>query len=57
MSHFSCVGKVPSGGDSSLASDVETDTVYCDGACKGNGQAVSAAGIGVWWANNHVRCV
>ncbi|KAL0066624.1 hypothetical protein AAF712_006428 [Marasmius tenuissimus] len=29
--------------------------VYCDGACKGNGQDGSVAGIGVWWAHDDKR--
>ncbi|KAL4070511.1 ribonuclease H-like protein [Scleroderma citrinum] len=31
------------------------DVVYCDGACKGNGQFGSVAGIGVWWGHNDPR--
>jgi len=31
------------------------DVVYCDGACKGNGQPGSVAGIGVWWGENDPR--
>ncbi|KAF8559923.1 ribonuclease H-like protein, partial [Imleria badia] len=31
------------------------DTVYCDGACKGNGQPGSIAGIGVWWGHDDPR--
>ncbi|KAF9245675.1 ribonuclease H-like domain-containing protein [Melanogaster broomeanus] len=33
----------------------DCDVVYCDGACKGNGQAGSFAGIGVWWGHNDPR--
>lgn len=33
----------------------EFDVVYCDGACKGNGQVGSIAGIGVWWGHNDPR--
>ncbi|KAI6043465.1 ribonuclease H-like domain-containing protein, partial [Pisolithus marmoratus] len=43
---------------STLAPDAEAkefDVVYCDGACKGNGQAGSIAGIGVWWGHNDPR--
>ncbi|KAG2044576.1 ribonuclease H-like domain-containing protein [Suillus americanus] len=29
------------------------DVVYSDGACKGNGQFGSVAGVGVWWAMTH----
>lgn len=32
------------------------DVVYSDGACKGNGQASSVAGIGVWWGRDDPRC-
>lgn len=31
------------------------DVVYSDGACKGNGQAGSIAGVGVWWAEGDPR--
>lgn len=31
------------------------DVVYSDGACKGNGQVVSVAGVGVWWGWNDPR--
>jgi ribonuclease HI len=31
------------------------DVVYSDGACKGNGQAGSVAGVGVWWGWNDSR--
>ncbi|KAF5323583.1 hypothetical protein D9611_005559 [Ephemerocybe angulata] len=37
--------------------DIEGDVVYSDGACKGNGQRGSVAGIGVWWGPNDARCV
>lgn len=33
----------------------EFDVVYCDGACKGNGQVGSIAGIGVWWGHDDPR--
>ncbi|KAI6007548.1 ribonuclease H-like domain-containing protein [Pisolithus orientalis] len=33
----------------------EFNVVYCDGACKGNGQDGSIAGIGVWWGRNDPR--
>lgn len=33
------------------------DVVYSDGACKGNGQRGSVAGVGVWWGRNDPRCV
>ncbi|KAF5368515.1 hypothetical protein D9758_002392 [Tetrapyrgos nigripes] len=29
--------------------------VYCDGACKGNGQPGSVAGVGVWWGYGDER--
>ena len=35
----------------------EWDIVYCDGACKGNGQSGSVAGIGVWWGDNDRKYV
>lgn len=31
------------------------DVVYSDGACKGNGQFGSVAGVGVWWGRNDSR--
>jgi ribonuclease HI len=31
------------------------DVVYSDGACKGNGQTGSIAGIGVWWGKDDPR--
>ncbi|KAF8433511.1 ribonuclease H-like domain-containing protein [Boletus edulis BED1] len=33
----------------------DCDIVYCDGACKGNGQPGSVAGIGVWWGHGDPR--
>jgi hypothetical protein len=33
----------------------EWDVVYSDGACKGNGQVGSVAGIGVWWGPDDSR--
>ncbi|KAI9570156.1 ribonuclease H-like domain-containing protein [Boletus coccyginus] len=33
----------------------DCDIVYCDGACKGNGQPGSVAGIGVWWGHGDLR--
>ena len=33
----------------------EWDVIYCDGACKGNGQNGSVAGIGVWWGDDDRR--
>lgn len=43
----------------SPASDIEGesdwDVVYSDGACKGNGQVGSVAGVGVWWGPNDPR--
>ncbi|KAF9225331.1 ribonuclease H-like protein [Gyrodon lividus] len=33
----------------------DCDIVYCDGACKGNGQVGSVAGIGVWWDHGDPR--
>lgn len=37
------------------AEEKDVDVVYCDGACKGNGQAGSIAGVGVWWGHNDSR--
>jgi hypothetical protein len=31
------------------------DVAYTDGACKGNGQPGSVAGIGVWWGRDDPR--
>ncbi|KAJ7755006.1 ribonuclease H-like domain-containing protein [Mycena maculata] len=31
------------------------DIVYSDGACKGNGQVGSVAGVGVWWGRDDPR--
>lgn len=33
------------------------NVVYTDGACPGNGQPGSVAGIGVWWGPSDPRCV
>ncbi|KAJ6520198.1 ribonuclease H-like protein [Mycena sanguinolenta] len=42
-----------------MSSDVDDETgwdvVYTDGACKGNGQAGSVAGVGVWWGEGDPR--
>ncbi|KAJ3529619.1 hypothetical protein NMY22_g8928 [Coprinellus aureogranulatus] len=35
----------------------EWDVVYSDGACKGNGQVGSVAGVGVWWGPDDPRRV
>ncbi|KAG6879379.1 hypothetical protein C0992_003199 [Termitomyces sp. T32_za158] len=40
---------------SDIADESTCDVVYCDGACKGNGQADSIAGVGVWWEENDPR--
>lgn len=47
---------------SAMSSTVNTSTskpdtyiVYCDGACKGNGQVGAIAGVGVWWGPNDSR--
>jgi ribonuclease HI len=42
-----------SGSGSSGSGSSDIDIVYCDGACKGNGQQGAVAGIGVWWGENH----
>jgi ribonuclease HI len=39
------------------ASATAEDVVYTDGACSGNGQPGSVAGIGVWWGVDDNRCV
>ena len=31
------------------------DVVYCDGACKGNGQPGGVAGVGIWWGDDDPR--
>ncbi|KAG2138711.1 ribonuclease H-like domain-containing protein [Suillus bovinus] len=35
--------------------EIGYDVVYSDGACKGNGQPGSVAGVGVWWGWNDPR--
>ncbi|KAK0193143.1 ribonuclease H-like domain-containing protein [Armillaria mellea] len=30
-------------------------TVYCDGACRGNGKVGAIAGVGVWWSHGDIR--
>ncbi|KAG6851396.1 hypothetical protein H0H93_005794 [Arthromyces matolae] len=42
---------------SDVADESKYDVVFCDGACKGNGQVGSVAGVGVWWGENDPRCV
>ncbi|KAI0744363.1 ribonuclease H-like domain-containing protein [Daedaleopsis nitida] len=39
-----------------IADESGWDVVYSDGACKGNGQRGSVAGVGVWWGENDARC-
>jgi hypothetical protein len=43
-------------GQSRMSATAE-DVVYTDGACSGNGQPGSVAGIGVWWAVDDPRYV
>lgn len=46
--------------EATVQDEKDCDIVYCDGACKGNGQPGSIAGIGVWWGHGdprYVRCV
>ncbi len=43
-------------GPSRMSATAE-DVVYTDGACSGNGQLGSAAGIGVWWGVDDPRYV
>ncbi|TDL21482.1 hypothetical protein BD410DRAFT_815295 [Rickenella mellea] len=33
----------------------DTDVIYTDGSCKGNGKITAVAGIGVWWGENDTR--
>jgi ribonuclease HI len=44
-------------GLSSVRSAKAEDVVYTDGACSGNGQLGSVAGIGVWWGADDPRYV
>ncbi|KAK0490141.1 ribonuclease H-like domain-containing protein [Armillaria luteobubalina] len=30
-------------------------TIFCDGACRGNGKAGAIAGVGVWWGHGDIR--
>src|SRR6267154_2480589 len=41
----------------SRMSAIAEDVVYTDGACSGNGQVGSVAGIGVWWGVDDSRYV
>jgi len=43
-------------GKSRMSATAE-DVVYTDGACSGNGQLGSVAGIGVWWGADDPRYV
>jgi ribonuclease HI len=43
-------------GQSRMSATAE-DVVYTDGACSGNGQLGSVAGIGVWWGVDDPRYV
>jgi len=45
----------PSGVMASSLSVLAEDVVYTDGACSGNGQYGSVAGIGVWWGPYDAR--
>ncbi|KAJ7292949.1 ribonuclease H-like protein [Mycena rebaudengoi] len=38
-----------------IADESGWDVVYSDGACKGNGQVGSVAGVGVWWGRDDPR--
>ncbi|KZT69846.1 hypothetical protein DAEQUDRAFT_641195, partial [Daedalea quercina L-15889] len=38
-----------------VADETGWTIVYCDGACKGNGQVGSVAGVGVWWGRGDER--
>jgi len=35
------------------SNDGEWKEIFTDGACRGNGQANSVAGVGVWFGDNH----
>ncbi|KAI0085542.1 ribonuclease H-like domain-containing protein [Irpex rosettiformis] len=48
-------GRSPSAKPSVLSSGDESIIVYCDGACKGNGQTGSIAGVGVFWGAGDKR--
>ena len=39
-----------------VANESIWNVAYSDGACKGNGQPGSVAGIGVWWGRDDPRC-
>lgn len=41
--------------DAAIKDEKDCDVVYCDGACKGNGQIGSVAGVGVWWGHGDPR--
>ncbi|EIN06942.1 ribonuclease H-like protein [Punctularia strigosozonata HHB-11173 SS5] len=41
--------------DEQIEDETGWDVVFCDGACKGNGQKGSYAGIGVWWGHQDPR--
>ena len=43
------------GAEESMSWKEGDDVVYCDGACKGNGQEEAMAGIGIWWGEGDPR--
>jgi hypothetical protein len=44
-------------GQKRVYAEMDWDVVYSDGACKGNGNVGSVAGVGVWWGHNDPRSV
>jgi hypothetical protein len=45
--------RVPSSSFPASSHDGEWKEIFTDGACRGNGQANSVAGVGVWFGDNH----
>ncbi|KIJ22189.1 hypothetical protein PAXINDRAFT_65542 [Paxillus involutus ATCC 200175] len=54
-SHPKMVAKAVETARSTAKDEMDCDIVYCDGACKGNGQVGSVAGVGVWWSHGDPR--
>ncbi|EJC98408.1 uncharacterized protein FOMMEDRAFT_23654 [Fomitiporia mediterranea MF3/22] len=55
MSEDSKTNSKPNVSPEDAESEEGYDVVYADGACKGNGQVGSVAGVGVWWGHNDPR--